>query len=132
MNGSNDKITNNIAEIKACITAIINITNNKMYNNNTIKIYSDSTYVINSITIWCKNWEKNNWQKYNKKKKQKENIKNKDLIITLYNLYNKYNIIFTHIKAHCIEPLNKKSLEYKLWFGNKIADKLAVKASKTK
>ena len=33
-----------------------------------IKIFTDSTYVKNGITIWIKNWEKNNWKTYNKKK----------------------------------------------------------------
>ena len=53
---SDNKITNNIAELKAVIFLIENIIQN--YNNQLIKIYSDSEYVIKSITIWAKQWRK--------------------------------------------------------------------------
>ena len=123
------KITNNIAELKACIKAINIISQKPDYDNNKIIIYTDSEYVINSITKWSLNWKKNNWKKYDKRKKEKKDIKNKELIKELNNLYHKYPIIFNHIKAHQTEPNNKSSNEYKLWYGNNIADKLAVTAS---
>jgi len=126
------KITNNIAELKACIIGINNVINRKNYKNNLINIYSDSEYVINSITKWASNWKKNDWKKYNKSKKCKCDIKNKDLIIELYNLYNKYSINFSHVKAHKIKPANNQSKEYKIWYGNYMADKLAVIASNSK
>ena len=124
------KITNNIAELKACIKAITIIINNSDFDNRKIKIYTDSKYVIDSITKWSINWKKHEWQKYNIRKKKYDPIKNKELIIELYNYYNKYNIEFIYIKAHTNEPINKTSQEYKHWYGNKMADKLAVNASK--
>ena len=124
------KITNNIAELKACIRAINHIKSKSVYNNKKIRLYSDSEYVINSITKWAINWQKNNWKKYDKRKKQKVDIKNKDLIIELYGLYKMFAIEFIHVKAHKLQPNNDEaSKEYKLWNGNHIADKLAVKAS---
>ena len=51
------KITNNICELKACILAIKSIL--KRNGNYSINIYTDSEYVINSITKWAFNWEKN-------------------------------------------------------------------------
>ena len=57
-------------------------------------------------------------------------IANKELIIQLYNLYNKYNIIFIHVKAHKDQQIDKNSFEYKIWYGNKKADSLAVQGSK--
>ena len=50
------------------------------------------------------------------------------MIEVLYNLKNENIIIFKHIKAHQPEP-NKDSIEYKFWYGNHIADKLATNAS---
>ena len=119
------KITNNIAELKACIKAIDFLINQPDFsNNNHIHIYTDSEYTINCIVKWCKSWEKNGW--INKKK---EAISNKDLIIILYNYYKKYKIKFIHVKAHKSQPKDTSSIEYNVWFGNNIADKLAREAS---
>ena len=123
------KITNNIAELKACIKGIQVIMNRENYNNEVIKIYSDSEYVINSITKWSSTWIKNDWKKYDKKRKGKYDIKNKDLIIELFNLYNKYPIHFIHTKAHTIKPIDTNTKEYNIWYGNYMADKLAVQGS---
>ena len=123
------KITNNIAELKACIKGIQVIMNRENYNNEVIKIYSDSEYVINSITKWASTWIKNDWKKYDKKRKGKYDIKNKDLIIELFNLYNKYPIHFIHTKAHTIKPTDTNTKEYNIWYGNYMADKLAVQGS---
>jgi len=123
------KITNNIAELKACIKGIQVIMNRENYNNEVIKIYSDSEYVINSITKWASTWIKNDWKKYDKKRKGKYDIKNKDLIIELFNLYNKYPIHFIHTKAHTIKPIDTNTKEYNIWYGNYMADKLAVQGS---
>ena len=38
------------------------------------------------------------------------------------------NIKFIHVKAHTKEPINKDSQEYFIWYGNYMADKLAVNA----
>lgn len=118
------KITNNIAELKAIITAIDFIINLESFNilNTYIHIYSDSEYSINCIIKWSKNWEKNGW-----KKRDKTDISNKDLIIKLFNYYKKYKIKFIHVKAHTNEPSD--SLLHKIWYGNKMADKLAIDAS---
>ena len=116
------KITNNICELKACILGIKNIVKrNHKYN---INIYTDSEYVINSITKWAFNWEKNGW----KSQKKSKEIKNKDLIVELFNLYKNNKVKFNHVRAHQVEP-NKNSPQYKIWYGNFMADKLAVLAS---
>jgi ribonuclease HI len=119
------KITNNIAELKAIIVAIDYIINLDTFNvlNTFIHIYSDSEYTINSVVKWSKTWEKNGW-----KKRDKKEISNKDLIIKLYNYYKKYKIKFIHVKAHTSEP--KDPILHKIWYGNKMADKLATDSSK--
>lgn len=124
----NEKKTNNTAELKACIRAI------KVVSTLDIKkkiiIYSDSSYVINCVTKWYKNWEKNGWQKYNFKNKKKVPIKNKGLIMELYKLCSEYSIELRHCKAHTSIPSNKNSKEYYIWNGNRMADILARNGSK--
>ena len=83
------KITNNIAEIKACLAGIKRIETLEEFKSNPendIHIYTDSQYTINSIVKWCPGWEKNNW--LNKVKRKA----NKELIMELYSLYKKYKI----------------------------------------
>jgi ribonuclease HI len=122
-----NKITNQTMELLACIQAL-NIIKEKINNNELttkiIYVYTDSTYVINCITKWYNNWQKNNW-----KTSKGKDVENKELIEVLYNLKNENITIFKHVKAHQPEPNDKNSLKYKLWYGNNIADKLATNAS---
>ena len=122
-------ITNNIAELKACITAIEIILETDIIPNKPFEIiiYTDSEYLINSITKWAKLWKFSGWKK--KEGSKFVDIKNKELIIRLYTLVSQYSIKFKHVKAHKSAPINKESNSYKEWYGNYMADKLATKAS---
>lgn len=95
--------TNNKAELYAIKKAL------KLFSGDLL-IYSDSMYSINSLTIWYKNWEKNNFINSNK-----QPVKNKNLIISIHNLMNNRKIELKHIKAHNGNKLNE------------LADKLANK-----
>lgn len=115
------KVTNQVAELLACIYAIEkNINDIKNYD---ITICTDSMYVLNSMTKWALKWEKNNW--INSKGKTVENL---ELIKNLFNYTNNYNIKYKHIRAHQKEP-SKDNDNYHFWYGNHMADKLAVQAS---
>ena len=94
--------TNNRMEIQAVISAL-----NWLYENNyteeEISIYTDSMYVIGSMT---KNWKRN---------------KNVDLFTELDDVFLKFkNVIFKHIKGHSGDKYNE------------LCDKLAVIASQSK
>ena len=93
-----------------------------------IKIYTDSQYSIDCFLKYCKQWEQNGWKKYNKGRGVKE-IKNLELIKFIWGYYNKYKIQFQHVRSHQLQP-NKESKDYRIWYGNDMGDKLAVKASK--
>jgi ribonuclease HI len=124
----NNKITNQTMELLAVIKAMQIIDSkiqNKIINEPIIYIYTDSTYVINSLTKWYPNWEKNNW--LNTKQKP---VENKELIQLLYTLKNKYIVIFKHVRSHQKEPEDKKSESYQIWYGNYMADYLATNACK--
>jgi len=123
-----NKITNQTMELLAAIQAL-KIINDKIQkqeiNQNMIYLYTDSSYLINSMTKWYKTWEANNWK--NSKGKDVENI---DLIKLLYELKSKYITIFKHIRSHQDEPTDKNSDKYFIWYGNYMADKLATDASR--
>lgn len=107
------EVTNQRMELLAVIRGL------KICDSNNINIYTDSIYVINSLTIWIINWEKNNW-----KNSKGKDVQNKDLIMELNQLTKNKNINFYHVKAHQKKPDNV--LDYKLWYGNKMADYLAT------
>lgn len=94
-------------EIKAVITALYAITD----KSKQIIIYSDSQYVIKSITIWMENWSVRGWL----------GVANVDLwkqFLQIYNQFDKSKIQFVHVKGHT-EKDDWKSL------GNAVADELA-------
>ena len=125
---TSSKVTNNVAEILACIYGIEGIINLSDFDKkNRITVYTDSQYTINSITKWAKTWESNGWKR--KQGNTLMNLKNKEIIQKLYKYYNIYNINFIHIRAHTKEPEDKNSKYYKLWYGNNMADQLARNAS---
>ena len=68
-----------------------------------IKIYTDSQYVKNGITEWINIWLTNNW-----KTSKKQDVKNKDLWMELYNLNKSLNIQWNWVKAHDGNPLNEE------------------------
>ena len=107
------EVTNQRMELLAVIRGLKNC------NSININIYTDSICVINSLTVWIFNWEKNNW-----KNAKGKDVKNKDLIMELNELIKSKNVNFHHVKAHQKKPNN--NLDYKLWYGNKMADYLAT------
>ena len=114
--------TNNIAELSAILDGLKII---KKYQLKKVIFISDSIYAINSITVWCNNWKKNNWQTSNKKPIENLEIIKEAVETHDYLKYNGYEIIFKHIKSHMKQPDNLSSYEYFLWHGNDVTDQLA-------
>ena len=98
ISGSEKDTTNNRMELLAPINAL-----KSMKPGVKIKIYTDSQYVKNGITEWINTWLTNNW-----KTSKKENVKNKDLWIELYNLNKSLNVQWNWIKAHDGNPMNEE------------------------
>jgi ribonuclease HI len=67
--GREEKTTNNRMEMMAAIEALKNLP-----ENSDVEINSDSEYLINGITKWVINWQKNNWRT-----KDRREVLNKDL-----------------------------------------------------
>ena len=98
ISGSEKDTTNNRMELMATINALKEVNSEDL-----IEIYTDSKYVKNGITDWIHNWIKNNWKTSNK-----EDVKNKDLWVQLYDLNNNSKIKWNWIKAHAGNPLNEE------------------------
>tara|TARA_X000000368_G_scaffold388624_1_gene350272 strand:+ start:697 stop:1122 length:426 start_codon:yes stop_codon:yes gene_type:complete len=98
ISGGVKSTTNNRMELLAPINAL-----KEIKPGSTIKIYTDSQYVKKGITEWINVWLSNNW-----KTSKKEDVKNKDLWIELYNLNKSLNIQWNWVKAHDGNRLNEE------------------------
>ena len=96
--GASKNTTNNIMELTAVIESLKNL--NKPCE---LIITTDSKYVKNGITEWINTWLANNW-----KTSKKEDVKNKDLWIELYNLNKSLNVQWNWVKAHDGNPMNEE------------------------
>lgn len=99
ISGSQPDTTNNVMELTAIIEALKSI---KFPCS--IKVYSDSTYVINGFTQgWIYNWMKKNW-----KTADGSPVKNKDLWQTLYQFTQVHKIEFIKVKGHSDNAYNNR------------------------
>ncbi len=98
LSGFEKDTTNNRMELMAAIMAI-----KSMPHDIKMTIYTDSSYVKNGITLWVKNWKKNNWTLSNRKP-----VKNKDLWEELSELITNRTIEWIWVKGHadCINNNN--------------------------
>ena len=112
--GGEKLTTNNRMELTAAIKALEYCAEEetKQLSLKQIKIYTDSTYLKEGITIWIKNWEKNNWKTADKK-----NVKNVDLWKKLKELNKSNQIEWNWVKGHSEDPMKE------------LADSLAKKAT---
>ena len=112
--GGEKSTTNNRMELTAAIKALEYCTKQKeerlLWKN--VRIFTDSTYVKEGITVWINNWEKNNWKTADKK-----NVKNVDLWKKLKELIQSDQVEWNWVKGHSENPMND------------LADKLAKKAT---
>jgi ribonuclease HI len=112
--GGEKLTTNNRMELTAAIKALeyCSQLEKKQLSLKHIKVFTDSIYVKDGITIWIDNWEKNNW-----KTAEKKNVKNVDLWKKLKQLAKVEKVDWFWIKGHSDDPMND------------LADQLAKKAT---
>ncbi len=112
--GGEKLTTNNRMELTAAIKALEYCSKNEGQQPTLkqIKIYTDSNYVKEGITVWIEKWEKNNW-----KTSDKKNVKNIDLWKRLKELSGSNEVEWNWVKGHAENPMNE------------LADKLAKKST---
>ena len=86
---------------------------NTKYKNEQATIYSDSAYCVNILTSWIYSWSKNDWKTNNNKE-----IKNLNIILSLYKYY---NIDFFINQIYIIKVDGHSGI-----IGNELADALAT------
>jgi ribonuclease HI len=90
ISGYDPATTNNRMEMTAVIEGLKAIT-----KPCSIKICSDSSYVIKGITEWIKGWVRNNWVN-----SQKKSVLNRDLWETLQSLSSIHDVDWVWVKGH--------------------------------
>ena len=112
--GGEKLTTNNRMELTAAIKALEYCAEQeeKQPSLKHVKIFTDSTYVKEGITVWINSWEKNNWKTADKK-----NVKNVDLWKKLKELIQSKQVEWNWVKGHSEDPMNN------------LADKLAKEAT---
>ena len=98
ISGSEKNTTNNRMELLAPINALKEIS-----VSSEVIIFTDSQYVKLGITEWINKWIINNWQT-----SKKEDVKNKDLWVELYNLDKSLDVKWNWVKAHAGNPMNEE------------------------
>ena len=120
-----EPLTNQRAELYAIYKGIKTVYKGVKLNDEkcNIIIYTDSEYSIKSLTVWIKNWKKNNWKATTGK-----DVLNQDLIIKLDTMIEKFkakygSIKFVHVRSHT----GKRDWES---INNDLVDVLAKKGGK--
>lgn len=102
LGGADKNTTNNKMELTAVIEALKYLKN----TDKEIIVYTDSSYTINGITKWVKNWQVNDW-----KKKDKTDVLNRDLWEALVEVVKNKSIKWTHVSGHSGLPGNERADE---------------------
>jgi len=101
--GGEKHTTNNRMELMAAIKGLKSLFGSDLAKSHPIKIYTDSSYVINGITKWVFSWEKRNWVTMNK-----EPVLNKDLWEELLDQVKLRKIEWIHVSGHSGIPGNER------------------------
>ena len=72
-----------------------------------VKLYTDSNYLKSGITLWIKNWKKNNWLN-----SQKKPVANQDLWLLLDDINKRLSIEWNWVKGHENNLYNNQADKY--------------------
>jgi ribonuclease HI len=91
--------TNNRMELMGAIKAL-----ETLNRSCSIKLYTDSKYVLQGITDWMNNWKKRGWKTADKKP-----VKNEDLWRRLDEAIQRHNIEWIWVKGHAGDEGNERA-----------------------
>jgi ribonuclease HI len=101
LHGSDPQTTNNRMELTAAIQAL-----EALSRPSQVRLYTDSTYVLNGITKWVASWERNGWRTSAKKP-----VKNDDLWRRLLRAMDGHEISWQWVKGHAGDEGNERADE---------------------
>lgn len=96
--GREDETTNNRMEMTAAIESL-----QKLPEDSEVEVHTDSEYLMKGITIWVKNWQKNNWRTKDKKK-----VLNQDLWEMLLAETEKRKVEWKKVLGHSGHHFNER------------------------
>lgn len=117
--GRVENTTNNRMEMRAAIEALrlVSLAQGKLSNSDQddikVEIFADSEYLIKGITMWIKNWQKNNWRT-----KDKREVMNQDLWQELLAETENKNIEWKKVLGHSGHKLNDRCDEIATGFAD--------------
>ncbi|MGE8504327.1 ribonuclease HI [Pseudomonas berkeleyensis] len=97
--GGDPNTTNNRMELMAAIAGLIALT-----RPCTVKLVTDSQYVMKGIQEWLPNWKKRGW-----KTASKEPVKNADLWQKLDEEVNRHQVSWQWVRGHTGHPGNERA-----------------------
>lgn len=99
VSGNEEMTTNNRMELLAVIKGL-----EALKEKCNVNVYSDSQYVVDAFNQgWIFSWVQNKWKTVGKK-----DVKNVDLWIKLFALYNEHKITFIKVKGHSDNEYNNR------------------------
>jgi ribonuclease HI len=90
LGGGEKNTTNNRMELTAAVQGLAHASKTE-----SVKVLTDSSYVINGITKWVHAWQKNDW-----KTKSKDDVMNKDLWLQLIKELGKRDVTWQYVGGH--------------------------------
>jgi ribonuclease HI len=97
--GEAGETTNNRMELMAPIQALSSLTRPA-----SVRLYTDSKYVLDGITSWVPRWKLNGWQT-----KGKQPVKNVDLWQRLDDAASRHRVSWEWVKGHAGHPDNERA-----------------------
>ncbi len=99
--GGERETTNNRMELQAVVEGL-----SALKRSTSVRIVSDSAYVLNGLSSWIKSWKANGWRR--KVNGRWAEVKNLDLWQKLDELVANHNVEFSKIKGHSGHPENER------------------------
>jgi ribonuclease HI len=99
ISGAEDFTTNNRMEMMAVIQGL-----SQFPERCSIELYTDSKYVKDGCESWMHQWIKNDWRTA-----VGLPVKNRDLWLLIYDLFQQHDIKLFWVKGHTGDPLNEKA-----------------------
>ncbi len=103
--GYEESTTNNRMELQAVIEGLKRFSTVEG-NNKSLRLVSDSKYLVHGVEEWCHQWANNGWVK-----KDGKPILNIDLWQEIYELIQKITIRCIHVKGHSGHRMNERADE---------------------
>jgi len=97
--GFDPETTNNRMELMAAIQAL-----EALQRPTTVSLHTDSKYLLDGITKWIPNWQRNGW-----KTAAKKPVKNEDLWRRLTEAMRPHDVDWVWVKGHAGDPGNERA-----------------------